>query len=115
MSTVSRRDFTTQMTTVVSGAVIASLTTPVSSPAADPMPESTTSPAVPQPASPMAYDDHQLAVLAEWHPAPHLTDAMREGIREGLRHNRGLAERIRSVPLTHDVPPAFSFVIPPAQ
>jgi len=115
MSTVSRRDFAMQMTAFVSGAVVASLTTPVSSSAADPMPQPTNPPATPQPASPLTYEDHQLALLGELHPAPHLTEAMREGIRDGLRHNRGLAERIRKVPLTHDVAPAFSFVVPPAK
>jgi hypothetical protein len=60
-------------------------------------------------------EDHQLAVLKElYHPA-HLTEEMEAGIREGLKHNRALAERIRKVPLTHDVPPAFSFIIPPVR
>jgi len=104
MSTVSRRDFASQMTAVLSGAAVASLATPGS--AADPMPTD-------QPAT--SVEDHQLAILKELYPAPHLTDEMREGIRGGLLHNRALAERIRKVPLTHDVPPAFTFVIPPAK
>ena len=103
MSTVSRRDFATQMTAALSGAVAASLATPTS--AADPM---TDKPADSTP----KVEDHQLAILKELYPTGHLTEEMYAGIREGLKHNRALAERIRKVPLTHDVPPAFSFVVP---
>ena len=110
MSTVSRRDFAAQMTTAVSGAVVAALT--VSTSAADPMPPKP-DPSAPPPPPPDSHEARQLALLEELHPAPHLTDEMREGIRDGLKHNRALAERIRKVPLTHDVPPAFSFVVPP--
>jgi hypothetical protein len=106
MSTVTRRDFASQMTAALSGAVAASLAAPTS--AADPM---TDKPADSTP----KVEDHQLAILKELYPAPHLTAEMEAGIREGLKHNRGLAERIRKVPLTHDVPPAFSFVVPPAK
>jgi hypothetical protein len=106
MSTVTRRDFATHMTAALSGAVAASLATPAS--AADPM---TDKPAD----STSRFEDHQLAVLKELYPAPHLTEEMEKGIREGLKHNRALAERIRKVPLTHDVPPAFSFIILPAK
>jgi hypothetical protein len=105
MSTVSRRDFASQMTAALSGAVAASMATPSS--AADPM---TDKPADSTP----RVEDHQLAILKELYPAPHLTAEMFEGIRDGLEHNRALAERIRKVPLAHDVPPAFAFVVPPA-
>jgi hypothetical protein len=106
MSTVSRRDFATHMTAALSGAVAASLATPAS--AAEPMTEK------PADSTPKV-EDHQLAVLKEIYHPVHLTAEMETGIREGLKHNRALAERIRKVPLTHDVPPACSFVIPPAK
>jgi hypothetical protein len=107
MSTVSRRDFASQMTAALSGAVAASLAAPMS--AADPMTDKLAD-------STPKVEDHQLAILKELWPAPHLTEEMEKGIREGLKHNRALAERIRKVPLTHDVPPAFSFLVtPPAK
>lgn len=108
MSTVSRRDFATQVTAALSGAVAGSLATPSS--AADPMP--TDKPAAD---STIKFEDHQIALLKELYPTGHLTEEMYQGIRDGLRHNRALAERIRKIPLTHDVPPAFSFVVPPAK
>ena len=112
MSSVSRREFSAHVSGVVAGAVTASLATTVS--AAEPMPQPPEKPATPEPAPapPVSYEDHQLAILKELYPAPHLTPEMFDGIRDGLKHNRALAERIRQVPLTHDVPPAFQFVVP---
>ena len=119
MSSVSRREFAAQVSSALSGAVAASVVATTS--AADAMPQTTalatdkTAPvAEPAPTPTPSFEDHQLAVLKELYPAPHLTDEMLEGIRGGLKHNRSLAERIRKVSLTHDVPPAFQFVVPPA-
>lgn len=109
---VSRREFASQMTGALSGAVAASL---AATPAIAAMPQAEQKPApASEPPAELSFEDHQVALLKELYKAPHLTDEMFKGIREGMKHNRGLAERIRKVPLTHDIPPAFQFVIPPA-
>lgn len=114
MGSVSRREFAGHISGAVAGAVTVSLTATAS--AVQPMPQPPEKPAATsEPAEPMlSYEDHQIAILKELYPAPHLTPEMFDGIREGLKHNRGLAERIRKVPLTHDVPPAFEFVVRPS-
>lgn len=107
---VSRREFGSQMTGALSGAVAATLTASTSALAmqADPKPADA--------ADKSSFEDHQVALLKELYDSPaHLTDEMYEGIKGGLKHNRGLAERIRQVPLTHDVPPAFVFPVPKEQ
>ncbi len=113
MSSVSRRDFATQMTAAATGAIAATFAATAA--AVDPMSQPADKPAQPPELAPppaLSYEDHQLAVLKELYPAPHLTVEMYEGIRSGLNHNRSLAERIREVPLTHDVPPAYQFPVP---
>ncbi len=113
MSSVSRRQFAAQLSATVTGVLVAGAGDPaVASTAMPQPPEKPAPPAEPAAVSPPTYEDHQLALLDELHRAPHLTEEMRDGIRGGLRHNRGLAERIRRVPLTHDVPPAFQFTVP---
>jgi hypothetical protein len=103
MSHVTRRAFAGQVATAAAGAL-----TVAPGLAADEKEKAAASPAErDRPES--TVEDLQVALLRQMHPATHLTDENWKGIRDALKHNRSLADRLRRVPLSHDIPPAYHF------
>jgi len=106
MSSLTRREFASRIAGAASAGLAVSTALADDSPAASKADE--TKPETPE-APPLAYEDHQLAVLKELFPAPHLTEELYQGIRAGLAHNRAVGQQLRQVKLPFEVEPALIF------
>jgi hypothetical protein len=110
MNPVTRRSFAIRMTTAVAGALAVRPACANEPQAQSPKPNQP--PSENQPADEArrtSFEDHQLTRLLEAYPSPHLTDEMREGIRDGLAQNHAASILLRQIPLDFTIEPAFAF------